>query len=600
MAGDITFRNMMLGDDAPQKVAPDFYEKEGEAYTKLGGREGKSDYKKAFVDGPRELEQAILDAEKAQTQKSKELGKVYDAEQERSAMAMAANNHRREADQQALAQRQAQLEKATQFYTDDLADQGKFWTNPGNIMSAIAYSLTPIFGNDNTSGIKLINQAIDRDMANRQHAAAQTLGALQSNLAGYHKLAGDKEAGDLLADSEARRLAAQEVARISQKFESPISQAKAQAVIQDLRQKSLIAKMEAHRLFVHIDPSKMPQALHNARASGFDGSYQDYNSQKPGVDPTTANVSGFVDGTPTTASPTGGTKNGKWDGFSSPTVAAVVKADPKAAYKAVLDGRLNGAGDIAEMLRRQVAAEAARSVPPGATPDHIFKAKRDIVNRWEAERKEAPELVKAAPKIAATRSIQSKIDIIERSEAARGEDPRKFLESARNTPGIPSDWVDRYEKWKIRTANGTKPGSAEDYEQLKAQAKQLFRQQMNELVNNYIHDNAGGAVSESEAKRMNYVISQDAGMPEIKAFVRNQSEKAKYEESVALAKMSPGAALYYKLRTAGGNFSLDAPGRPGPKTALPLNDSPNRPIGPNLDGNKLPNSPLNPDFIGPR
>jgi hypothetical protein len=48
---------------------------------------------------------------------------------------------------------------------------GKFWKNPYNVMNAIALGFMPLFTNDATSGIKLINEAVDRDIAEqmREH-----------------------------------------------------------------------------------------------------------------------------------------------------------------------------------------------------------------------------------------------------------------------------------------------------------------------------------------------------------------------------------------------------------------------------------------------
>lgn len=560
LAADITLQNYLADSGGGQKTAPDFYRQQGSDYSSIGGTEGKSSFQKAFVDGPKELENSINAAEQAQAEKAKELGKVYDSEASRQAQATAATNARRTSDQQALEQRQQTLDKATQFYTDDLADQGKFWTNPGNIIAAISYSLLPIFGNDPAIGVKMINQAIDRDMANRQHAAQGTLGALRSNLAGYQKLTEDRQAGDMLADSEARRVAANEVARIAQKFESPISQAKAQAVIQDLRMKSEVSKMEAYKMWVNSPAQKMAAELHDARGKGFEGAYTPLNTTAPA---TAMGVKGTIDGTATTAQ-TGKTSGSTTNGFSSPQIAAIANADPRAAMKAVLDGRIAGSGDIAEMLRRQIAAEASTVAAKG--PAAVAAKKWEIVHRADAERKESPELVKVAPRIAAIGSMQAKIDLVERSEAAAGRDPRAFLESARAY--LPNSWVNGYEQYKARTGGTQVPGSAADWAAKRDFAKLLFREQMSAEVNSYIHANAGGAVSDQEAKRMSEVMNAGASLPEVKAFIYSQSIGAKREESAALSKLGPIAALMYRYRMgAGRNYQVDTEGRPPPIAA---------------------------------
>ena len=553
IATQIAFENSLTGSGEAPKAPPDFYKQQGTDYSSLGAERGKSDYESSLIDAPKRMQDAIVETEQTKEQRAAAVGQLYDQEAQRSAHVAAARQHRREADALALQGRQDKLDKATQFYTDDLADQGKFWTNPGNIISAIAFSLMPMFGGDPQGGAKLINQAIDRDMSARQHAAEGTLGALRSNLAGYHKLTEDRQAGDLLADSEARRVAANEVARISQKFESPLSQASAKAAIADLQQRSGMARMEAFRAWVNSPAQKMAQQLHDARAKGFDGAYQSMNQ-------VSASTKGNIAGSPTVAQTTGNS-GGTVGGFSSPAIAAVANAAPQAAVKAVLDGRIKGSSDIAEMLRRQIEAEANTAAAKG--PEAVRQKKFEIVQRYRAEGEKNEALTKVAPRLASTSDIQSKIDLIERSETARGADAGKFLDSARNY--MPSGWVDRYEKYKMRTAGSVTPGSAEEYEQLKSSARQMFRQQVNAEVNGYIHANAGGAVSKDEAERMSTVVSQDSSLPEIKAFIHNQSIVAKKEESAALSKLSPTAAMMYLLRMgAGRNYQVNSEGRPPP------------------------------------
>lgn len=545
ISNEVNTQNFLIGDDGSPKQAPDFYRKQDEDYSSIGGPMGKPLFKKAFEEAPAAMEAASNELEKVKAQKSAEVGKVYDAEAERAAGAHAAYNSRRESDNAALMQRQDKLDQATQFYTNDLADQGKFWTNPGNIIAAISWSLLPIMGGDPTAGVKMINQAIDHDMANRQHAADQTLGALRSNLAGYHKLTEDRQAGDLLADSEARRMAANEVARIAQKFESPISQAQAKASIAELQQRSAVSRMEAFRLWVNSPAQKMAAQLHAARAQGFDGAYGEHGPPANGLNPTAppgaAGVRGTVNGTPTTAS-TGTSKGGKVDGFSSPAVAALANASPAAMQKAIIEGRIRGSGDVAEMLRRQVAAEA--SVHASKGPEAVRAAKYKIVmERADEGRKQAPELVTLAPRIVVIGNMQASIDRVERSMAAVGQNPRQYLDSARAY--LPSDWVDRYEKYKVRSATPGAKGSAEEAAQIHAQAKVIFREQMHAMVNTYIHENAGGAVSADEAKRMDSVINPDVTMAELKDFVQRQSKAAKFTESAAIRKMNPIAQLLY-------------------------------------------------------
>ncbi len=543
---DNTVNGLMLSQELHNGLVSDgtgptqpsaFYRPQGGDYSSIGGPEGQENFNETFKQGPRKLadaQQALADEE---SKKSAALGQFYDQQSAKDAQMAAQIAANRKHDQANLAVRQEKLDKATQFYSDDLADQGKFWTNPGNIMAAISFSLLPIFSNDPAVGVKLINQAVQQDMANRQTAASGTLGALQSNLAGYHKIAGDREAGDLLAQSEAHRMAANEAMRIGQKFESPISQAKLKVIVQDQMNKADALKMEAYRSWVYQPAQKMDPGLHAARGKGYDGSWEAFG--KKDVAPIGSQVRGTISGTPTTAGE-------RFTDHVTPATQAVIRVGgSNAAFKAALEGRVPGSGNLFVALKQSIAQEA--NTKAQGDPHKAAVERQRIVEAAESQIKEAPELTKLAGQRAGIASLQKNIAAISAAEASVGKDPREFLGTARNF--MPTDWVQKYESLaKAVSARGA-PGSAAELAQMQAQARRQFRQQLSAQINAYTLENAGSAVSEGDAQRVGRVINPDMPLDDVSNWINMQSEKQSATETAALARLPPVAGLMMMVRT---------------------------------------------------
>ena len=543
-----------------------FIRPEGDSYTSAGGERGKEWFEDATVNGPKRLEAAIRQSEEAQKAKSDELGKFYDKESTRASAAAAAMQHQRAADQVELQQRQANLDKATQFYTDDLADQGKFWTNPGNIVSAIAYSLLPIVSNDASLGVRMVNHAIDRDMANRQQAASGTLGALQSNLHGYSKIAGDRQAGDMLAESEARRIAAMEVERISQKFESPISKAKAQAIIEDLRMKSGLQRMEAYKVFgIHQDAKVMPKALHDARGQGFSGAWRKYGSDETMLDPalrqtTGASVNGTIAGTPSVATSDGSRPLSAQD--------AATFTSPKLTLHSVLGGRVPGGVGMADVFKRSVARQAAAEAgwAPGMPESgkNGFAAKKiEIMDKAEKDIQGfATQIAPLAGQKVGITNLQRDIDIISRSE----KDPDDFLGKLRSMS--PTGFAQWYENIKRQFGSAPK-NSAQGLEFQKAEAAMRFRSLLADQQVQYYHEMAGANQAPGELANLSEVIKSASSFSQVRAFVNNKSMQLdKRCKEVLAGASNPLAAMLYMTQTGIGTTRLPSHGVPAPKRGV--------------------------------
>ncbi len=528
-------KNLRLGGQAapdPNTVKP-----EGVNYNPYGGKER---FDETFDAGPARLAQAFRDSSDAQGQRSEALKSHYEKEIADSTQRLAAEKAQREQDNTEVQNHQAQLEHATTQYTNDLADQNKFWANPGNIISAIAFSLMPIGGGDPAMGAKLINAAIDRDMANRRNLADMHLGELRSNVGTYRKLAEDHRVGDALAESEAHRVAATEVQRIMSQFESPIAKAQGEAIIQDQMMRTQQARAHAYNQ-LYNSPQFINKRLMAGYAKGGESDYRPLDSTSgPTTRPTTA-VQGTIAGTPSTANDKGRTVQ-----LSASDMAKT--ADPKLGLRALAENRLPGGMDAADFIQASVASQAAvkakvNYIPTDRNDPHFAayeNAKNDIV---EASLKDLSSKAEPLAKIASSKNIvarlQTEMGIIERSV----KDPNAFIGQLRNwTP-------DQFSAW-YNTTMAKNEGEPNNPAQKRAkevgEAARHFNQLSNMAKNAYIHEMSGGSVTSNEEGRMGQVIHGGADWHQLKGFVQARGGQINDEENSILGTLTPTAALIYR------------------------------------------------------
>lgn len=546
-----------------RKTAAAFIRPEGESFAGVGGEHGKEWFEQALLEGPDKLGQALRDSQAAQADRSAAVGKFYDQEARRAEQSAAAIQHQRAQDSVELNNRQQKLDQATQFYTDDLANQGKFWSSPGNIISAIAFALMPIATKDAESGIKLINQAIDRDMANRRANAEGTLGALRSNLAGYHKIVGDRQAGDLMAESEARRVAATEVMRISQKFESPIAKAQAKAAYESLMMDAATKRMEVYKTYgIHQDATVTNKAVFDARGQGFDGAWRKYGSDPSGsngVPSTGAAANGMIAGTQSVATA---------DGSKALTVQESAQlATPQLSRQAALSGRVPGGVGMADVFKRSIANQAMAVSGYRETGDEkaLAKAKVEIFNQAANDIKGfAPQLTPIAQQIAGVTLLQRDMDIIKRSE----KNPDDFLNNTLSKMSGP-EFANWYANKKRQFA-GAPANSAEALEDAKADAAMRFRSLFADTMVDYYHSKAGANQAPGELANLKQVIHPGSSWSQVEAFVNTSSTKLNHQAKSVLAGASnPLAAMLYMTQTGIGTTRLPSRGVPAPQKRPP-------------------------------
>lgn len=542
-----------------------FYRPQGSDYSGFGGEEGKKRFDQAYDQRAGALEGAIRDSGAAQQEKAGALSKFYNEQAERDASAAAAARSGQESAQRNIAQRQRTLDQATTQYTDDLNNTGKFWSNPGNIIAAISFSLMPAVSSDPAIGAKLINQAIQQDLSQRQHAAGQVLGALQSNLHGYMKIAEDEQAGQLLAQSEAHRIAAQEVERTGAMFESRISRAKTEAIAQDLRQKQDLLRAEAYNKIINQPAARMERGLFDARGQGYEGAWSKYGNKD--VAPLTIGraVQGDIAGTPSTATDS---KNGGYSAHVAPSTIAIINASPdptEAAARAAQEGRLPGSANIAAALRASVAREALSANHGVGYGPSYDAAKYKIVNAAEENIKEVSgQLTPLARQRSSLQGLLRDASIIEKSEAINGRDPKDFLGKARAV--FPESVVLGYEQLE-RSFRGPPANKAEALENYKRDAVAQFRQRLSGQISVYYNAISGGAISPTELPRLQASISGASDFNYAHNWLKGQSTTLGAQEKEALKALTPIGRLLYMTQTGIGqstNINVKAPSGPKP------------------------------------
>ncbi len=559
LARELAFRR---GFGPAAAKPPAYFEPEGETYSRVGGREL---YEEAFTGSRARGQAALKDQAALEGQRSDAIAAHYTQQAERDTNEAAAIKHRAIEDNAQIQVRQRKLDEATQFYTNDLADQGKFWTNPGNVIAAISFSLLPLFSNDPAVGAKLINQSMQQDMANRQKAAEGTLGALSSNLTGYRKLANDRHAGDLLAQAEMHRMAAQEIARIGAKFESPISKEKMKVLIEDQNTRYAALQMEFYKQNIHTDPTKMDPGLHKARYTGPGGWTPLGGLRTPGRPEETGGSAGnsshgMIAGTPSTAT----------DQPLSANARAVVRTGGSRGVLKAWDNGLINNREIETAVQASMYADA-RDRWPNLSPEQGYQK---MIEEAESElSKIAPEVAKHAPARQAIGSLSKRMDQIERSMNGSGKDAEDFISYVRKN--APQSWVAQYEALTAKDPQkaSTPAGRREAERQV---AVSLMEKEFQGVLNSHIHEFAGANQSPGEIARLEKEISGLSTWKAKREWLARQDHKQQAEVWALGIGLTPAATIIHRIRTTGGTVDTASP-----KRGMPTRPQPKAPV---LDG----------------
>lgn len=520
------------------------------------GVQGQDHFKTAFEAAPQMAQEGLQDAAAATQQYGDSLAAHYKQQSEQASVRAADVQRRREQNDAELLKREEELKTLTQKYSQDLADTGKFWQKPQNILAAIAYSFMPLAGGAPDSGVRLIDQAIQQDFMARRESANMNLAGMRSNIAGYRAIAKDQEAGDLLAQSEAYRIAALQVEQIGASFQGAKAKAAAKTMIADLMQKSNLTAAEFFRRYVYVDPrvEKIPVVQEYMKQPGFVR-----YGQKPGETGTPSlglkampqgSIGGVAAPKPVAKAPTaaGGQAAEGSDLISE-------RLGPEAAK--LVESRLPGFAPVLKQAKALLNMRVSAKVGPGHRPGDPawLKAEDEIIQQAKAGQEKIAALTdKQLQDVAAFARFQQRIA---RMEAAYGGDTKKINKVIGILRGPLASAYQKYEDFTDKAGLGLSDAEAK--------VAMEFRQILGKNVNDYFKATSGGAVSESEQERLNQLISMGSSWDGIKTFANEVStSRAKQFMGAVMTAGGGGDELtpVFYLQRMGQRFpSLNSPGK---------------------------------------
>lgn len=573
------FRGVMF--DYPRQTGPaQAIMGERSNFAPAGGEHGLENFNEAGYESPRAIEEAIKAGAQATAEEGQQKANFYKGEKARAESANETMWARYRQDQANIDQQMADMAKKTEYYTNDLADRGQFWRNPGNIIASFGAALIGAAANDPTVGIKIINNAINADLSQRKYLADMHLGQLRSNVGLYRQLAGDRLQGDMLAESEAKRVAAMELERISNQFAGPKAKAAAAAMAGKLRNESAILRMDLFNRIYHA-PQAVPEwqkreyeAAAKGLPAGVGTSYFKNNAPKGPAGATGVPVPGAPapKGAPTVATPA------KVGAPGSPT--ALTPANPQAGQRGIRidlpDGTSNtfllpsakASGPIAKLIEERApgtlaAADAEyqsilRNSSAGA------KNQRDFINNWKEHEKEVAKGVSAIAQAYQKQAsghltlskIQSDMKTLDSAiDAYASKGIRVSQDDLMRTglrtvigAGRLATISDMYDAWIA-----SDPQNANKWKAAKRdleEAGDRLGQLINGRIADYYTAHIGGSQTTAEQANLRSVISQDMPYAKLRQAISNQSQAQQAEFNTALNNGSPAARMEFLINTA--------------------------------------------------
>jgi len=547
---------------------------------------GPEEFKNTFKEGPKKIGDLQREIGKLESDAHKNLAQAYEDQAQKDTIQSAQIASRKQEDNQQLQMKQRDLDEKTVQYTNDLANQNKFWQNPGNIVSAIAYSLMSVFSSDPAIGAKLINQAIDRDMNNRKDLANMHLGELRSNIGTYRKLAEDRQAGDLLAQSEAHRIAAMQIRAIGERLQSPIALKNSELAAQDQETKSAAFRAQAYNHYLYnkpqvVDPRLAAFAKQHQR--GIPEGWTGYDLPKDAVGAVKSVVQGAGPSTAHAAPVPGQEPISKRLATMPAAQHAALIMSPGEVAKQGLDGDL-AKGDLAQMAGEVITARARALAGDPNAPGYQAKVNEHINKMQIAADAGVGEIGKQAMPfqvgLTVTNRLQRDMNIIQSECKAMGISPDDFLGDLRTLTGGPL--ASKINDLRLRY--GGAANVSEQASRRMLQASERFHQALNSQIVGYYHDMAGAAQNKAELDNLGQVISRTARWDHINQYIQQQSTNyaAQMKGAIRTSPDPYSSILYMSMYGNGDQAPLIDPGVAKPKLA-PVkapslyDDDPNKP-----------------------
>lgn len=530
---------------------------------------GPQVFKDTFKEGPKKIGDLQREIGKLESESHKTLAKAYEDQAQQDTIQAGKIASRAADDDQQLQMKQRDLETKTRAYTDDLANQNKFWQNPGNIVSAIAYSLMSVFSSDPAIGAKLINQAIDRDMNNRKDLANMHLGELRSNIGAYRKMAEDRRAGDLLAQSEAHRVAANQIRAIGERLASPIALKNSELAAQDQETKSAAIAAQAYNHYLYNRPQVMDPrlaAFAKQKQTEIPEGWTHYDLPKGAVGAVKSVVSGGAGPSTASGAPVPGQEPISKRLATMPAAQhmALVMSPGEVARQG-MDSTLSK-GDMAQMAGDVITARARALAGDPAAPGYQAKVNEHIDKMQKSADAGVGHIAeKAMPfqvGLAVTNRLQRDMNIIKNELKASGVDPNDFLGELRTLTGGPL--ASRINDLRLRY--GSADGAGEEASKRMLAASERFHQALNGKIVGYYHDMAGAAQNAAETGNLKQVINNAARWDQIEQFIGQESSNyaAQLRGAIDASPDPYSAILYMSMYGNGDQSMLIDPGLPRP------------------------------------
>ena len=158
-------------------------------------------------------------------------------------------------------------------------------------------------------------------------------------------------------------------------------------------------------------------------------------------------------------------------------------------------------------------------------------------------------------------NLRSRIDIIERSERGEGRDPEEFLSWAHQA--WPTTWVQQYEKMTSKDPAMAK-NEAERREIFRTRAAQVFRSQLQGVLNQHAHELFGGAQSEKgsgggEIGRGNQEVGPTSPVHVVRDFLNRRDEGLAQEAYELKSQLDPVSKILLRFRTGNGMATVHTP-----------------------------------------
>jgi hypothetical protein len=543
---------------------------------------GPGTLQKIFKTDVDRTAQAVREGAEATAKEATETEHFYQTERQREGDAAAVREAHRQEYIDQIQKRQQEIDQNVKKYSEDLADTGKFWRNPGNILAAFGAAVMDMGMHGQATGWKMIQSAIRNDLYQRHKLAEMHLGELRSNLTGYRQLAQDNQAGDLIAEAEANRIAALQLKEISSRFQGKKAQSAAETYIAELMQRHDMLWAQWYEHIVtnpHLGNKMIEDLMKKAGSqeiqnSAVQGQAQGpMGAELPGAQPevppnpygpeTQAAAPGKTPLTPLQQKALGAFSQGvqpfkqrinqMFPGSNDPEVyqgrpiPEGVAPGPKAPVPEP-DKRMAGATGLAKRLNESLIRQAKGSK---GIWDHASEVKFDALRAQDDkdlfEIGKVENVARTAKNVKLVGNLQQQMSAFEQAAKAYGKDPQDLWGSLRNLTG---DSLAN----KIRQITGNSDFTGKASTPEAKQAKRLFdsSEAMHQLVslnvNEYLQNNGGKALTDKEIEEYSSVVGKAQNWDYIRRGVGLLSKSTATGLDSYLSGANPRVILRYKVQ----------------------------------------------------